>query len=163
MNGPEAGKRSLRIVRTLQERLLSGIARFVSGWIQHSVSFFSRHSSFSKFIRRRILARPQPIWNQVSGKIRPYSSFSSNNSRRSGHYRDLSYVSTILVKILNLLSADRYLLAVSFESFSESFSGVSGSLSQRQVKAIMMSYKGPLHPRWVQFLASVRTIVNDAE
>lgn len=53
-------------------------------------------------------------------------------------------------------------LPVSFKSFRESFSGVSGSLSQRQVKAILLSYKGPLHPRWVQFLASVRTIVNDA-
>ena len=52
---------------------------------------------------------------------------------------------------------------MSFDSFRESFSGVSGSLSQRQVKAILLSYKGPLHPRWVQFLASVRTIVNAAE
>ncbi|QGA21365.1 hypothetical protein EYB26_009075 [Talaromyces marneffei] len=54
------------------------------------------------------------------------------------------------------------LIILSFESFRESFSGVSGSLSQRQIKAILMGYKGPLHPRWVQFLASVRTIVNDA-
>ncbi|PCH01527.1 Transcription factor [Penicillium occitanis (nom. inval.)] len=54
------------------------------------------------------------------------------------------------------------LIILSFKSFRESFSGVSGSLSQRQVNAILLSYKGPLHPRWVQFLASVRTIVNDA-
>ena len=40
---------------------------------------------------------------------------------------------------------------VSFESFSES---VSGPLSYDHIALILSRFEAPLHPRWLQFLAS---------
>ncbi|KFY81292.1 hypothetical protein V500_11553 [Pseudogymnoascus sp. VKM F-4518 (FW-2643)] len=45
------------------------------------------------------------------------------------------------------------LLALSFETFSES---VSGPLSDRQITFILSRFEAPLHPRWLRFLSSTK-------
>ncbi|KAL7655764.1 hypothetical protein ACMYSQ_004906 [Aspergillus niger] len=45
------------------------------------------------------------------------------------------------------------LLTLSFESFSES---VTGPLSHNHIALILSRFEAPLHPRWLQFLASAR-------
>ncbi|KAL4811723.1 hypothetical protein BDW67DRAFT_179358 [Aspergillus spinulosporus] len=45
------------------------------------------------------------------------------------------------------------LLALSFESFSQS---VSGPLSYNHISLILSRFEAPLHPRWLQFLASAK-------
>ncbi|THC88807.1 hypothetical protein EYZ11_011745 [Aspergillus tanneri] len=48
------------------------------------------------------------------------------------------------------------LLTLSFESFSES---VSGPLSYNHLALILSRFEAPLHPRWLQFLSSARSVL----
>ncbi|GAD93915.1 hypothetical protein ANI_1_936034 [Paecilomyces variotii No. 5] len=48
------------------------------------------------------------------------------------------------------------LLTLSFESFVES---VSGQLSHEQIVLILSRFEAPLHPRWLQFLSSARSVL----
>ncbi|OJJ67816.1 hypothetical protein ASPBRDRAFT_68554 [Aspergillus brasiliensis CBS 101740] len=48
------------------------------------------------------------------------------------------------------------LLKLSFESFSQQ---VSGPLSHRHIALILSHFESPLHPRWLQFLSTARTVL----
>ncbi|OJJ07622.1 hypothetical protein ASPVEDRAFT_65916 [Aspergillus versicolor CBS 583.65] len=78
-----------------------------------------------------------------------------DNEVRASIEHDITVLHLQLIHFKSIWTQAR-LLALSFESFSQS---VSGPLSYDQITLILSRFEAPLHPRWLQFLASARPVL----
>ncbi|KAJ5090099.1 hypothetical protein N7532_008783 [Penicillium argentinense] len=83
----------------------------------------------------------------------------SDESVRSSINHDIT-VLHLQLKHFGSIWTQARLLTLSFESFSES---VSGPLAYSHINLILSRFEAPLHPRWLQFLSSARSALEDLQ